>query len=271
MASTFAGIGTKFYVDKRYGKKKTDQKKSYTATKWIVFLYIPILPIGSFRTDHNFVRKVPLQWLHVCKVYASLIAIAFFARFIFSLQKTELADTTSPLSEVSSVEPSLKVVEPSLKVVEPDSKAPSPKTVEPAYQRLTTAENGTPFPDASGYIEGYEPAFTNGRSLLNVDNTKNNYDIYLKLYNLDVTPAGLASVFFVKAGDQFTVEQISSGSYELRYRNLDTGNQFRTETLTFAESSDPSSGAFTFTELTVKLYGVVNGNMNTYPITEENF
>jgi hypothetical protein len=75
-----------------------------------------------------------------------------------------------------------------------------------------------------------------------------------------VTPLGLASVFFVKTNDQFTVEQITLGSYELRYRNLDTDDLYRTEAL-FLEETVDASGITRFTHLTVGLYGTIDGDM----------
>ena len=273
MTLTFIGIGTKFY-----GKEDAEQTNACIATKWIVFFYIPILPMGSFQecpverdneknngaiaigSPENVVKRVPLQWLHVCNVYAFMVAVAILAYLGVSHRQTSLASKSSSPSEVSSVAPNLETVESTL---------PFP-SAEPAYERPTTAENGVPFPETSSYVKGYKQAFTNGRTILTVDNAKNNYDIHVKLYNLDVTPPGLASVFFVKTSDQFTVEQITPGSYELRYRNLDTGDLFRTEALPLEETVDPS-GRTAITHLTVRLYGAIDGEMETYPITEEDF
>jgi hypothetical protein len=44
MPSSFNGIGTKYY-----GHADPSDSGSYTATEWIVFLWIPIFPLRSWR------------------------------------------------------------------------------------------------------------------------------------------------------------------------------------------------------------------------------
>lgn len=276
MPHTF-GIGTKFC-----GKDEIGKTGSYLATKWIVFFYIPILPIGSFKVrpkektvhdmslsaQRNVIERVPLQWWHVCNVYAFIAAMAILTHLLTHRRMALVSLFTGkpPLSTEVSSTPSAPPVAPS--VLE-DPLPPEP--IEPDYKRPTTAENGVPFPESSGYIKGYEQAFTNGKTVLTIDHEKNNYDIYVKLYNLDVQPPALASVFLVKALDNFTIETIMPGTYELRYRNLDTGDLFRTSDFTLEEKVDSNSGALVFTHLTLSLYGVVGGDLETYPIDDKDF
>lgn len=259
-------IGTKFY-----GKEETSQTKgTYIATRWIVFLYIPILPLGSFRihpegksvstvlpgSQTEVLERVPLQCWHVCNVYAFIAAMAILANLVGNFRTVSVANSSAPL--VSPVPSAPK---------EP----PPPRQAEPVYERPTAAENGTPFPETSGYVEGYAQAFIDGKTVLTVDNVENNYDIHVKLYNLDATPPALASVFFIKASDKFTVETITPGTYELRYRNLDKGDLFRTESFVLKEELDQNSGMLMLDHLTLKLYEIIDGDMETYPIEEEDF
>ena len=44
MAFTFQGIGTRLY-----GQREFEADGSYITTKWFVFLYVPIIPLRSFR------------------------------------------------------------------------------------------------------------------------------------------------------------------------------------------------------------------------------
>ena len=44
MPSSFNGIGTRYY-----GRADPSDTDTYTATEWIVFLWIPILPLRSWR------------------------------------------------------------------------------------------------------------------------------------------------------------------------------------------------------------------------------
>lgn len=270
MPYSFSGIGTKFY-----GKEETDQSGVYLATEWIVFLYVPLVPIGSFRvrpreesagavplkSQRSVIERVSLQWQHIYNVYAFIAAMAILA-YLLADRRTALSNLfTGGLSS-----PSIPSTGPT-----PDPIPQNTPPPKPPYQRPTTDENGMPFPETSGYMKGYEQAFTDGRTQMTIDNTENDHDIYIKLYNLDMATPALASVFFVKANDKFTVESITPGSYELRYHNLDNGSYFRTEALTLKEEFDSERNMIVYDHLTVGLYGTIDGDMKTYPLTEEDF
>ncbi len=77
MAFTFNGIGTKYYGS------RVLPDGTYITTKWIVFIYVPIIPIGSVRvlnasaprgffvysSQSLSVQKVPLDIGMVLKTY----------------------------------------------------------------------------------------------------------------------------------------------------------------------------------------------------------
>lgn len=79
MPFTFNGIGTKYY-----GKREKAEDGSYVTTNWIVFLYVPLIPLGSYRvrplgegkhlavydSQQYAVQRVPLNWRQVLNVYA---------------------------------------------------------------------------------------------------------------------------------------------------------------------------------------------------------
>jgi hypothetical protein len=112
MPFTYNGIGTKFY-----GQRDVKPDGSYIATEWIVFIHIPILPIGSFRVwptgeSSNWIvynsteyraKRVPLCWPHIRKVYllgASLWAIVITALLIIRSgdpERSPTAPTRSPI------------------------------------------------------------------------------------------------------------------------------------------------------------------------------
>lgn len=84
MPFTFNGIGTKYY-----GQREFLKDGSFVTTEWIVFVYIPIIPIGSFRvlptgkssdfvlftSNQYFVKRVPVSWRQVRNVYLATIGI----------------------------------------------------------------------------------------------------------------------------------------------------------------------------------------------------
>jgi hypothetical protein len=84
MPYTLNGCGTKYY-----GQRELMSDGSYITTEWIVFVYIPLIPIGSFRvlptgkssyyiignSSEYLVRRVPLNWKQIRNVYVTTIAI----------------------------------------------------------------------------------------------------------------------------------------------------------------------------------------------------
>jgi hypothetical protein len=118
MPFSFNGIGTTYY-----GKRDVQVDNSFITTEWIIFVYVPIIPIGSFRVkitgnsaDFSFyqstnylVSRVPLNWRQVRNVYATIAAVvgAFITGIvvltvIYTLRHPELPTSTPPQSLPSS-------------------------------------------------------------------------------------------------------------------------------------------------------------------------
>lgn len=88
--SSYRGTGLKFRSDKFL--TESDRKRGIiVATRWIVFAFMPLIPIGSYRIKRHdddsrkpeIISKVPLQWDQVWKGWgaAVLTALAFIAVF----------------------------------------------------------------------------------------------------------------------------------------------------------------------------------------------
>jgi hypothetical protein len=156
---------------------------------------------------------------------------------------------------------------PSVSPTQPDtSSLPPPK---PEYIRPTTADNGVPFPSASSYIDGYPIQATDGYSNVIVDNSQNDSDVFVKLFTLDTNPPAPVRVFFVRAGEKFTIENIKAGNYDVRYRDLDSGALARTDPFDLREVE--TLDGIEFSEITLTLYKVYGGNMQTHSISENEF
>jgi hypothetical protein len=140
---------------------------------------------------------------------------------------------------------------------------------KPKYSRPVLADNGSPWPQASGYIKGYPHQFTDGRSQVTVDNSNTNSDMFVKLFNLDEPKAKTVRVFFIKAGDQYTVNNIRQGNYDIRYKNLHTGDHFCSESFLLQEF--PEEGGVRYSTIRMTLYKVSQGNIKTRNISEEDF
>jgi hypothetical protein len=152
--------------------------------------------------------------------------------------------------------------------------SPSPLFVstqsrQPVYVRPLVTQNGSPFPSQSGYIAKYPQRFTDGYSSVTVDNSKNDSDLFIKLFSLDSQPSIAVSVFFVREKDSFTVKEVRAGKYEVRYQDLDSGAFSRTDSFSLREVKVEKG--VEFSKLTLVLHKVSNGNMKTYPISAAEF
>jgi hypothetical protein len=184
---------------------------------------------------------------------------------------TGLLRMLSPTSPTSPSAPNPKEAVVSLPQKQPSSKKADllPLSSPTIVRRPIVADNGSPFPADSGYIAKYPQKFTDGYSSVTIDNSKNSADLFLKLFSLDSKPPIPVSVFLVKAKDVFTVQDVRSGRYEVRYQSLDTGRLSKTEPFELKEVQ--VSDGVQFSKLTLTLYQVQNGNMETYPISAAEF
>jgi hypothetical protein len=149
----------------------------------------------------------------------------------------------------------------------PIALTPKPK---PSYVRPTTAENGQPFPATSGYIKKYQQKANSGYSSLTIKNDGNDSDVYVKVFDLNKSKAKPVRYFFVRARESFTAEKITPGKYDVRYRDLESGATTKTQDFQLQETKE-QDGSVNYSNMTMTLYKVANGNMQTEPIDEEAF
>jgi hypothetical protein len=95
-----------------------------------------------------------------------------------------------------------------------------------------------------------------------VDNSRNTSDVFAKLVRLGGSSRAVARVFLVTGGGQFTLTDLTAGSYELRYRDLTSGALNRSAQLDFEET--PGAEGIQFTALRVTLD-------KTLPLAESGF
>jgi hypothetical protein len=140
---------------------------------------------------------------------------------------------------------------------------------EPQFVRPATAPNGSAWPAAAGYVEGYQRLQANGLSTVTVDNSQNDSDVFVKLVSLNGQVAYPVRQFYVSAFGRFTVDKITAGTYDVRYRDLSTGALSRSEAFSLEE--EPTTNGTQFSAITMTLYKVQNGNMETYPLSDAEF
>jgi hypothetical protein len=173
---------------------------------------------------------------------------------------------SSPLASTSPTVPTSKTtsaLKPTPKLIL--KKKPIPKPV-----RLLTSDcGGVPYPTKTGYIKKCPASSIGGYSSVTVDNSQNDSDVFVKLFSLTTTPPKAASVFFIRARDTFTVTDIQTGNYDVRYRDLKSGGLSRTEQFDLQEIR--SERGVKFSKLRLTLYKVLDGNMQIQPISENEF
>jgi len=140
---------------------------------------------------------------------------------------------------------------------------------EAASFRLDRAPNGEAWPSRAGYVTGYAQRHTGGLSKVSVDNGQNDSNVFVKLVSVSSPEADPVRHFFVPAGSTFTVEDILPGKYDVRYRDLVSGRLARTESFELKEIE--KEGSTQFSNISLTLYKVRNGNMETYEISESEF
>ena len=150
----------------------------------------------------------------------------------------------------------------------PYQASPAPP-VRPQYVRPNAAPNGQPWPVSAGYVQGYQKLHTDGLSSVTVDNSRNDSDVFVKLVFLDGAQAYPIRQFFIPAFGSFTLNKVTAGSYDIRYRDLGNGGLSRSEAFSLEEISMYDS--IQFSNLTMTLYKVQHGNMQTYGLSETEF
>jgi hypothetical protein len=88
-------------------------------------------------------------------------------------------------------------------------------------------KEGYPFPSNTGYIQGYQIKAKTGLSTVTVKN-QGSFDAFIKLFTLSSERPQTIRSFLVKQGEEFTVKNVTRGTYDVRLRNLSTCELFRT-------------------------------------------
>jgi DNA/RNA endonuclease YhcR with UshA esterase domain len=143
------------------------------------------------------------------------------------------------------------------------SQQPTSKTCNRA------TKEGYLFPSTTGYIKGYQVKAKTGISTVTIDNSQGNSDVFIKLFTLSSERPQTIRAFLVKQGEEFTVKNVTRGTYDVRYRNLSTCRLFRTQN--FKVKEEKTSERIRSSRITLTMYGVPGGKMPHVPIQEDDF
>lgn len=147
--------------------------------------------------------------------------------------------------------------------------APPIAPAKPAYVRPATAPNGEEWPIVAGYVKGFPRVHANGLSQVTVDNSQNDSDVFVKLVSLDGPQAFPVRTFYIPGHGSFTLNNVTAGTYDVRYQDLNTGGRSRSEQFSLEET--PTYQGTQYSTMTLTLYKVRNGNMRTYGLAEDEF
>lgn len=117
--------------------------------------------------------------------------------------------------------------------------------------------------------KGYQQLHSNGLSTVTVDNSRNDSEVFVKLVSLDSTQAYPVRQLYIPAHGSFTLKKVTAGSYDVRYRDLSSGGLSRSEAVTLSEVH--TDEGVRFSNVTMTLYKVKNGNMKTFGLAEAEF
>ncbi len=130
-------------------------------------------------------------------------------------------------------------------------------------------KEGYPFPSTTGYIKGYQVKAKTGFSNVTVDNSQGDFDVFIKLFTLSSERPQTIRAFLVKQGEEFTVKNVTRGTYDVRYRNLSTCRLFRTEK--FKVKEEKKSERIWSSRITLTMYKDPKGNTRHVTIQEDDF
>jgi hypothetical protein len=142
-------------------------------------------------------------------------------------------------------------------------------TRKPAYVRPSTTPDGEPWPTTAGYLGSADAASQRGLSNVTVDNTRNSSNVLVKLFSLNAFEPSAVRTFYIPGHQRFTIANVTMGQYDIRYRDLDSGGLSKTEPFRLEERLVPNGREFS--NVTMTLYKVQNGNMRTVSIQDSDF
>jgi curved DNA-binding protein CbpA len=134
---------------------------------------------------------------------------------------------------------------------------------------IAAAPNGSQWPTSAGYVDGYPRLRTSGYSLVTVDNSGNESDVFLKLVKIEPSRTLPIRHIFIPKYGTFTMKSLPPGQYDVRYQGLSDGSLMRSEDFELLEFAD--ANGIRFSNITMKLFKDAGGTLQTYPLDPSEF
>lgn len=251
--SRINGIGFTFM-----GKSEEDKfSGSYITKHWFTFLWIPILPLKEYRVLQTGIDSyIVISSRRSSKLKKMAACLAAFWLVGGIALSTHLR---SESKKSARVKPST-----STSVSKKQSKLDAAK-----INRSLTPQAGV----VTGYVKG-EPVKNNkGHSIIEIDNTKNDVPVYVRIWTLGNNPKPVRS-FRIKEGEKFSARNLNRGSYDVRFKYLykeqDAQYGAKSNPIQLKESIDFDTNIIHYSHYSLTLYKVLNGNtqMQQIPVDE---
>lgn len=136
-------------------------------------------------------------------------------------------------------------------------------------EAIAAAPNGAEWPASAGYVDGYPRLRTSGHSSVTVDNSGNDSDVFVKLVAIESSRTSPVRHIFIPKHGSFTMRSLPPGQYDVRYQDLSDGSLARSEDFELTEIQE--TDGVSFSNMTLTLFKVANGNMQTYPLDPSEF
>ncbi len=120
----------------------------------------------------------------------------------------------------------------------------------------------------TGYLNGSPPPVAAGLSTFTVDNKSGSADAVARIYLNGDKPA--VRQIYIKTGEKFTANELAPGRYVLRYRFIGSSDTYEADKVFALEEIRDSQG-ITYSNVSVTLFTVTNGNMKVKRVPAEKF
>ena len=130
----------------------------------------------------------------------------------------------------------------------------------------TVSPLGKPWPLKTGYVDGYGIRSREGLSEMTLDNRANANPVFLNLYDLEYPEVPVRRMF-IRPRERFTARNIDPGRYEVRYRNLFSGELMASDEVELRET--PTALGVNASRASVRLEATPGGGARS--VAEERF
>ncbi|WP_233236474.1 J domain-containing protein [Bordetella sp. LUAb4] len=170
--------------------------------------------------------------------YASLAIFGLFTAFIVLRPSAE--KPAAPVPPVAAVAAIPVPDAPPRKTRGSNATRPVESAVRsPPASVVSVAPNGAPWPQASGYVSGYESSDYGG-SQIELSNLKGSTAFFVKLINTRRGAKDPSRYVYLAGNQHFTIVNVAPGNYFIGYRDLATGAHFRTGTFALNQRPAPT-------------------------------